>query len=221
MRSVALVAAIFAGALGLSFTSQPSALAADKPDSSKSKVVTIKSGDSLSKIADKHKTTYQRIFNKNTNIKNPDIIYPGDKVSIPNKDEQLKQRELPSAPAVATPAPAPAVEPVYAPAEPVYQPAPAPAAPVQQPTPAHATTSASGDVWDRLAQCESGGNWSIDTGNGYHGGLQFSQSSWEAAGGSGSPSNASRGEQIARAETLQQMQGWGAWPSCSAQLDLL
>jgi hypothetical protein len=75
-------------------------------------------------------------------------------------------------------------------------------------------------VWDQLAQCESGGNWSINTGNGYYGGLQFSQSSWNAAGGSGSPADASREEQIRVAETLQAMQGWGAWPSCSSQLGL-
>lgn len=74
--------------------------------------------------------------------------------------------------------------------------------------------------WDRLAECESGGDWSISTGNGYHGGLQFSQESWNAAGGSGSPANASKAEQIQVAEQLKDMQGWGAWPSCSAQLGL-
>ena len=74
--------------------------------------------------------------------------------------------------------------------------------------------------WDRLAECESGGNWSINTGNGYYGGLQFSQQSWQAAGGSGSPANASKAEQIRVAENLHSMQGWGAWPSCSAQLGL-
>ena len=74
--------------------------------------------------------------------------------------------------------------------------------------------------WDRLAECESGGDWSINTGNGYYGGLQFSQQSWQAAGGSGSPENASKAEQISVAENLQSMQGWGAWPACSAQLGL-
>ncbi len=67
---------------------------------------------------------------------------------------------------------------------------------------------------------ESGGNWSINTGNGYYGGLQFSQSSWRAVGGSGSPSQASKSEQIARAEALKARQGWGAWPACSAKLGL-
>ena len=218
MRSVALTAAIFAGALGLSFYSQPSALAADNTKSdNKAKVVTIKSGDSLTKIAEKNKTTYQRLFNKNTNIKHPDMIYPGDKITIPHPDEKLKQRELPSV-VIDVPAPVVTATPqnAYTPAtvEPVYQ-------PTAQPQTTSTPGPTSGDVWDKLAQCESGGDWSINTGNGYYGGLQFSQSSWEAAGGTGSPNGASRSEQIARAETLQQMQGWGAWPSCSAQLGLL
>ena len=83
-----------------------------------------------------------------------------------------------------------------------------------------AAASEGGTVWDQLAQCESGGDWSINTGNGYHGGLQFSQGSWNAAGGSGSPANASREEQIRVAENLQNMQGWGAWPACSRELGL-
>ena len=88
---------------------------------------------------------------------------------------------------------------------------------------AESTPASSGGgsgVWDQLAECESGGNWSISTGNGYYGGLQFSQSSWNAAGGSGNPANASREEQIRVAENLQASQGWGAWPACSSQLGL-
>ena len=77
-----------------------------------------------------------------------------------------------------------------------------------------------GSVWDQLAQCESGGDWGISTGNGYYGGLQFSQGSWNAAGGSGNPANASRDEQIRVAENLQNQQGWGAWPACSRELGL-
>lgn len=85
-------------------------------------------------------------------------------------------------------------------------------------TAANATTSTS--TWDALAQCESGGNWSIDTGNGFSGGLQFTDSTWSAYGGTGSAADASREEQIAVAEQVQASQGWGAWPSCSAQLGL-
>ena len=85
-------------------------------------------------------------------------------------------------------------------------------------TAANATTSTS--TWDALAQCESGGNWSINTGNGYSGGLQFSPTTWAAYGGTGSAADASREQQIAVAEQVQASQGWGAWPSCSAQLGL-
>ena len=77
-----------------------------------------------------------------------------------------------------------------------------------------------GSVWDALAECESGGNWSIDTGNGYYGGLQFALSSWRAVGGQGYPHHASRSEQIHRAEILLDLQGWGAWPACSRRLGL-
>ncbi|MEU5433482.1 transglycosylase family protein [Streptomyces sp. NPDC020719] len=79
--------------------------------------------------------------------------------------------------------------------------------------------AADGAVWDRIAQCESGGNWHISTGNGYYGGLQFSAGSWRAYGGGAYASTAdraSRAQQIAVATRLQHAQGWGAWPSCSA-----
>ena len=82
------------------------------------------------------------------------------------------------------------------------------------------SSTPSGSVWDKLAQCESGGNWSINTGNGYYGGLQFSLSTWRAYGGSGLPSSASREEQIAIAKKLQADAGWGAWPACSSKLGL-
>src|SRR5689334_11435352 len=71
--------------------------------------------------------------------------------------------------------------------------------------------------WDAIAQCESGGNWSISTGNGYYGGLQFTQGTWRANGGSGSPQNASREEQIRVAENVLKTQGIHAWPVCGAR----
>jgi uncharacterized protein YabE (DUF348 family) len=82
------------------------------------------------------------------------------------------------------------------------------------------SSTPSGSVWDKLAQCESGGNWSINTGNGYYGGLQFSLSTWRAYGGSGMPNKASREQQIAIAKKLQADAGWGAWPACSSKLGL-
>ncbi|WP_309125990.1 transglycosylase family protein [Kocuria sp.] len=75
-------------------------------------------------------------------------------------------------------------------------------------------------TWDALAECESGGNWGINTGNGFSGGLQFTPSTWAAFGGQGDPTNASKSEQIAVAERVLDGQGWGAWPACSSQLGL-
>jgi uncharacterized protein YabE (DUF348 family) len=81
----------------------------------------------------------------------------------------------------------------------------------------------SGDsVWDRLAQCESGGNWAINTGNGYYGGLQFSLSTWRAYGGTGYPHEQSRETQIAVATRLRDANGgsYGSWPACAEKLGL-
>ena len=68
--------------------------------------------------------------------------------------------------------------------------------------------------WDAIAKCESGGNWAINTGNGYYGGLQFSPATWKSNGGSGMPHQASREEQIRVAENVLRTQGIGAWPTC-------
>ncbi|WP_104138683.1 transglycosylase family protein [Arthrobacter sp. ZGTC131] len=83
-----------------------------------------------------------------------------------------------------------------------------------------AVPTASGSTWDALAQCESSGNWSTNTGNGFSGGLQFTPQTWAGFGGTGSPENASRAQQIAVAEKVQATQGWGAWPACAAKLGL-
>ena len=82
---------------------------------------------------------------------------------------------------------------------------------------------ADGSVWDAIAQCESGGDWSINTGNGYQGGLQFNQGTWAAYGGTQyapTADQATREQQIAIAEKTQAAQGWGAWPACTAKLGL-
>ena len=77
-----------------------------------------------------------------------------------------------------------------------------------------ATASADSVNWDAIAQCESGGNWGINTGNGHFGGLQFKQATWSSNGGAGSPARASRAEQIRVAENVLRTQGLGAWPKC-------
>ncbi|GEP37595.1 hypothetical protein NPS01_12580 [Nocardioides psychrotolerans] len=76
-------------------------------------------------------------------------------------------------------------------------------------------------VWDSLAGCESGGNWAINTGNGYYGGLQFNLGTWQAYGGTGLPSENSRETQIAVATRLRDATGgYGSWPGCAASLGL-
>lgn len=214
MRLTALVAALFAVFIIIAMDSQTVHAAAkqeieeksqktEKPQPVQPIMVVVQPGDSLSKIALAQNTTYHRIFDANEIIVNPDLIYPGQSLRIPFADEVLVTRALP----------------VTAPARPV--------GPKAEPKPtstgvikATAAPTAGSTVWDQLARCESGGNWSINTGNGYYGGLQFSLGTWRAVGGSGYPNDASRDEQIARAEMVLARQGWGAWPACSSKLGL-
>jgi cytoskeletal protein RodZ len=128
-----------------------------------------------------------------------------------------------TAPTTTTAAPTTTAPPTTVPvtAPPTTAPPATTAPPVTQPAPAPvAATVSNGSTWDALAQCEAGGNWAINTGNGYYGGLQFSAQSWHAVGGSGLPHQASRETQIAMGERLRAAQGWGAWPACSAKLGL-
>jgi hypothetical protein len=79
------------------------------------------------------------------------------------------------------------------------------------------------DPWDRVAMCESGGNWNANTGNGYYGGLQFSHGTWRSFGGgafAGTADQATRSQQVAVAEKVLRAQGWKAWPTCSRRAGL-
>lgn len=211
MRLIALTLAAIMGAIVLG-SSSTVANAAPKTQEIKTSdaahMVTIAPGDNLSQIASENDSTVQRLFDANDSIANPNLIFPGDELRIPTPDEELAVRPMPSDVVVETAVVAPAA--------------------VQSSTPARTTSApraaapaaTSGSVWDQLAVCEAGGNWAINTGNGYYGGLQFSISSWNAVGGSGLPSDASREEQIQRGEMLLAKQGWGAWPACTAKLGL-
>lgn len=172
------------------------------PDLAKSppaNTVVIQPGDTLSAIASAAQTTYVRIYSANTFIEHPDVIHPGDTLRIPTADEQLAERPLPGA---------------VAESQPVAIAAPASVAPKP------VAVAAGASVWDRLAQCESGGNWAINTGNGYFGGLQFTLGTWQSLGGVGYPHQASKAEQIKRAQMLQARSGWGQWPACTSKLGL-
>ena len=128
---------------------------------------------------------------------------------------QAAEQILPDA--VPTPAAAPMQATLYAIATP--PPTRAPVAPAPQ----RVVTYDGNSVWDDLAKCESGGNWAINTGNGYYGGLQFSLPTWQGYGGSefaAYPHEATREEQIIVAERLRAARGFSPWPACSAKLGL-
>ncbi|NLA42535.1 LysM peptidoglycan-binding domain-containing protein [Candidatus Saccharibacteria bacterium] len=206
---VKLTSLILAGTISLLTTVSASAQEAN--------MVQINPGDTLEAIATAHDTTYVRIFNANPHIANPDLINAGDSVRIPAESEELPDRfgeiqaQIAAAQVAAQAQYAQQVSYTQQP-EAVYQNAQPAAAPV---------TDVDGGVWDTIAQCESGGNWNINTGNGYTGGLQFAHGTW-AAYGDGSPTaaHASKEAQIAAAEKVLAAQGWGAWPACSSKAGL-
>lgn len=106
------------------------------------------------------------------------------------------------------------------PAAPPPPPPPAPTCPANSSPDCQYTYAHPISTWEDLARCESGGNWAINTGNGYYGGVQFALSSWRAVGGAAYPHQNTKWEQIHRAELLWERQGWGAWPACSRKLGL-
>jgi LysM repeat protein len=208
MRKIAIIAAFVSA--GFVFAANNASTHAQTQTSAPQEVrVTIQQGDTLSKIASANNTTYIRIYDANENIADPDVIYAGNSVRIPSADEQLTDRALPQAqPAVSYTAPvaSPDTQLSYV----------APAAPrVSQPAPA-ANYASGSTQWDSIAACESGGNWAINTGNGYYGGLQFTQATWAGAGGlqyAPRADLASRDQQIAVASKL----AISNWPVCGSR----
>jgi len=162
----------------------------------------VKKGDTLSEIARKAGLkSWLAIYDANLTIANPDLIFPGQKLVIPGKGDKVKPRKVTHHKATKKAAKHHAVK-HHA---------------VKHTVKRHTSSSVAYGVWDRIAACESSGNWHANTGNGYYGGLQFSLSTWHAYGGTGRPDQASRATQIAVAERVQKGQGWGAWPVCSAR----
>lgn len=167
--------------------------------------VTAVPGDSLWAIGHRVNRTWAQLAGYNA-IADPNLIDVGQVLRIPPKS----YRPPPPTPPP-TPPPAPVVVTV------------AVTTPPPQPPPPPAPIVPDGGIWACIAHYESGGDWSIDTGNGYSGGLQFTVSSWAAAGGLAyAPAAylASETAQIAVAQRLQQMQGWGAWPVSSVRCGL-
>lgn len=171
--------------------------------------VTVQEGDTLTKVATDNNTVYVRLYDANMNINDPDLIYPGETILIPDPSEKLADRPLPEK-----------VQAAIAAAPQALQTAP-------QQTAYHSSASAavvpSGSVWDGLAQCESGGNWAINTGNGFYGGLQFDYNTWLNNGGGAYAERAdlaTRDQQIAIASKVQAARGWSPWPACASKLGL-
>ena len=155
----------------------------------------VKQGDTLNRIAKKAKlASWRPIWDLNKKISHPNLIYPGQKLLIPAKGE-----------AQAPPAPGAGRDPRHLPGALRRAASSSRRSTVTR----SAAAPAGGGVWDRLAQCQSGGNWGISTGNGYSGGLQFSQGTWAANGGSGSAAGASRAEQIPRRRARPSLPGLG------------
>lgn len=211
MRTIVALAATLLVMVAIANVGSPKAHAEENKKPSK-KTVEVEKGDTLSKIAKRNETTYPRVYYANPKLEDPDLIYPGDKLRIPHKEEKLKKRPLNET--VAQPKTTQPSTVQRTSSARTYTPS------AQSPQPAPAPSNYSGDVWDRLAACESGGNWSINTGNGYYGGLQFSLATWQSVGGNGYPHQNSKAEQIKRGKILQARSGWGQWPACSAKLGL-
>jgi LysM repeat protein len=176
---------------------------------------TVKPGDTLSAIA--HKAYGSRAdwpalwWTNRHKVGNPDAIVVGQRLRL--STWHPRQAWIVRAAMAASTPPAPA----------------APVASAQSPSSLPATSSApsysggsysgSGVNWDAIAACESGGNWGTSTGNGFSGGLQFSQGTWDAYGGgqyASTAAGASRSQQIAVAQKVLAGQGIGAWPVCGA-----
>ena len=170
--------------------------------------VRVKAGDTLSQIADAHNVPggFERLhFVNRHRISSADLIEPGTVLRLPvragrvieyaprREPEVSRSWDRSSSSAVSPSASSSASS------QPSY-------------------STAGSHNWDQVAQCESGGDWGANTGNGYYGGLQHSLSTWRAYGGTGYPHEHSREAQIAVAERVLAGQGAWAWPHCGAYL---
>lgn len=191
---------LLAVAAGVAITSGSAQAAEGDTETPKKHIVAA--GESLSVIAAAHTLeTWRPIWNANQQLANPDVLNIGQELIIP------------ATPTTDRPLPSGYGEPVAvvqsAPVQSYQQSVPAPA-PVKRQAVAPA---ASGDVFARIRSKESGGNYAINTGNGYYGAYQFSLGTWRSVGGQGLPSQASPAEQDMRAKMLYDRRGCSPWPN--------
>jgi len=170
---------------------------------------TVKAGDTLSSIA-RHEygsaVTWPALWWVNRHkVHNPEMIRVGQRLTLSSWHPRKAWLNRAALAAIPASAPAPPVS------------GAAPAAPATGTWPAPAPSG--GVNWSAIAACESGGNWAANTGNGFYGGLQFTEGTWLANGGgqyAASANLATPAEQIAVAERVLASQGIGAWPVCGA-----
>lgn len=179
----------------------------------------VRNGDTLSVIARREYGSTSKWplvwYANRKRVPNPNLILRGERLRIPGNHRVSAHLTAMAMSAIPKPPPPPAPPPQAAAPAPAAPAAPA-SAPVAVAAPA---SSGSGVNWYAIAQCESGGNWGINTGNGYYGGLQFTQGTWDANGGgqyAASANQATAAQQIAVANNVLASQGIGAWPVCGA-----
>lgn len=191
---------------------QPAQDASAPAEPSAPGMYTVVPGDHLTSIAVEHgldpETGWRVLFDANPSVANPDMIVPGQQLRIPAPGEQVPSRALPQ------------TAPVYEASSSSSSSSSSGSRRGRSTT--RSSTPAGDGVWDQLARCESGGNWSHSGGT-YDGGLQFHPGTWNAHGGgqyASTADQATREQQIAVAERVRASQGWSAWPACSRKLGL-
>jgi LysM repeat protein len=180
---------------------------------------TVHQGDTLSAIAAHtygSAADWPAIWWANRHqVPNPNMIAAGQRLRLPASGHVSARIARAAQAAIPAPPPAPAPAPVQTQA----QAGGVPQAPSSTPVSTSAPASSGGVNWSAIAACESGGNWSANTGNGFYGGLQFTEQTWLAYGGgqyASSANQASESQQIAVAQRVLGGQGIGAWPVCGA-----
>lgn len=178
---------------------------------------TVRAGDTLSAIAARaygHAADWPGLWWANRHgVPNPSVIAVGERLRLPRSPKTGPDVVHAAMAAMPAPAPAPADPPASVPAT-------APSGTASAGTTSAPASSTGGVNWSAIAACESGGNWSADTGNGFYGGLQFTQQTWQAYGGgqyAATASQATPAQQIAVAQRVLAGQGIGAWPVCGAR----
>lgn len=178
----------------------PNGAKASEPNPSYSVVA----GDSLSQVATKHSlANWKLVWDANPGLTNPDQLNVGQILVIPNK-VAVAPRELPAGYGIASSTPV------------SYKSSNA----VRKATARVAQQPAGDDAWAKLRACESGGNYSINTGNGYYGAYQYNNSTWNNYGGYARADLAPAAVQDAKAKETQAARGWSPWPGCSSKLGL-